>query len=82
LKIAVEVQSVDKFFLRYFMLILLPLLFYFCIEGIFPASTTYFLFQGCQVIEHLFQPAGLHLALSEVNCFWKSVWLAPVVPNG
>jgi hypothetical protein len=51
LMFAEKIQSVDKIFLRDFMLILSPLLFYFGIEGVFSASTAYFLPRWCQVID-------------------------------
>jgi hypothetical protein len=45
LKIAEKVQILGKFFRLDFILILSPLLLYFLIEGIFPASAAYFLLQ-------------------------------------
>jgi hypothetical protein len=47
LKIAEEVESLDEFFLRDFMLILLSLLLYFCVEGVLSALTAHCLFQWC-----------------------------------
>jgi hypothetical protein len=47
LEIAEEVESLDEFFLRDFMLIMLPLLLYFCVEGVLSASTAHCLLQCC-----------------------------------
>ncbi len=43
LQVVEKIPSLDEFFSRDLMLILLPLVFYFFIESVFSASTVYFL---------------------------------------
>ncbi len=65
LEVAEEVQSVDKFFIGDFILILLPLLLYLQIESILSASTVYFLFHRQEIVDPALYFAGPHFALVE-----------------